>query len=292
MRMKTLSAAAGSNEEKKIVTSQVIDNFFQSLVKEEKSAATISKYRHDIDKFVSNMGKQQVTKELVIGYKQHLQESGYAIRSINSMLASVNRLLDFMGCIDCRIKSMKLQRQTYLAEEKELTKEEYLRLLKAAENQPRLRLILETICSTGIRVSELRFFTVEMVRKGEVIVSCKGKTRPILIPRKLKKILLAYAQQNHISSGILFRTRSGKPINRCSVWAAMKRLCDQAKVRREKVFPHNLRKLFARTFYRLEKDLAKLADLLGHSSIDTTRIYIMSTCKEHQRKIDVLGLVL
>lgn len=290
--MKKLSTAAELNEENQVVTSQIIGSFFQRLVQEEKSAATISKYQHDIDKFVSYMGNRQVTKELVIGYKQRLQEEGYAIRSVNSMLASVNRLLEFMGHSDCRVKSMKRQRQIYLTEEKELTKEEYMRLLKAAENQPQLRLILETICSTGIRVSELRFFTVEMVRKGEVIVFCKGKTRPILIPRKLKKILLAYAQQNHISSGILFRTRSGKPINRCSVWVAMKRLCARARVRREKVFPHNLRKLFARTFYRAEKDLAKLADLLGHSSIDTTRIYIMSTYKEHQRKIDVLGLVL
>lgn len=286
--MKTLEEAAVNPT----ITAQLVDSFFQSLVQEEKSIATISKYRHDIEKFAVYVSSGPISKGLVIGYKQHLQEEGYAIRSVNSMLASVNRLLEFMGHSDCRVKSMKLQRQTYLAEEKELTKEEYMRLLKAAENQPRLRLILETICSTGIRVSELRFFTVEMVRKGEVTVSCKGKTRPILIPRKLKKILLAYAQQNHISSGILFRTRSGKPINRCSVWAAMKRLCARARVRREKVFPHNLRKLFARTFYRMEKDLAKLADLLGHSSIDTTRIYIMSTCKEHQRKIDVLGLVL
>jgi integrase/recombinase XerD len=181
--MKTLEEAAVNPT----ITAQLVDSFFQSLVQEEKSIATISKYRHDIEKFAAYVSSGPISKGLVIGYKQHLQEEGYAIRSVNSMLASVNRLLEFMGHSDCRVKSMKLQRQTYLAEEKELTKEEYMRLLKAAENQPRLRLILETICSTGIRVSELRFFTVEMVRKGEVTVSCKGKTRPILIPRKLKK---------------------------------------------------------------------------------------------------------
>lgn len=274
------------------LTQAVIVEFLKTLVREEKSEATIQKYRYDLGRFYAYIGKREITKELVLGYKQYLQSEGYAIRSINSMLASVNRLLTHLGCGDCRVKSIKLQRQTYLSEQKTLTKEEYLRLVKAAEHRPRLQMILETICSTGIRVSELRFFTVEMVRRGEVVVSCKGKTRPVLIPRKLKKILLAYAQQNGIKSGIIFRTKNGKPVNRCNVWAAMKRLCRKARVAPEKVFPHNLRKLFARTFYKVEKDIAKLADLLGHSSIDTTRIYIMSTGVEHQRRIDQLNLVL
>ena len=267
------------------ITDEVMNGFFTYLVHEERSSATIQKYRHDTGCFLKFIGSQALTKELVVQYKQALIEKGYAVRSVNSMLAAVNCLLDYMECGDCKVKSIKLQRQTYLTENN-------MRLLRAAEHQPRLKLILETICSTGIRVSELRFFTVEMVRKGEVIVSCKGKTRPILIPHKLKKILLAYAQQNHIKSGIIFRTKSGKAVNRCNIWAEMKQLCTQAHVLREKVFPHNLRKLFAKTFYELEKDIAKLADLLGHSSINTTRIYIMSTGMEHQKKIDGLGLLL
>ena len=274
------------------ITDEVMNGFFAYLVHEERSPATIQKYRHNTGCFFQFVGSQLLTKELVVCYKQALIEKGYAVRSVNSMLAAVNCLLDYMECGDCKVKSIKLQRQTYLTEKKELTKKEYMRLLHAAEHQPRLKLILETICSTGIRVSELRFFTVEMVRRGEVIVSCKGKTRPILIPHKLKKILLAYAQQNCIKSGMIFRTKSGKAVNRCNVWAEMKQLCTQAHVLRDKVFPHNLRKLFAKTFYELEKDIAKLADLLGHSSINTTRIYIMSTGQEHQKIIDGLGLLL
>lgn len=274
------------------ITEDVMDGFFAHLIHKERSTSTIQKYRHDTECFWHFIKNQQITKEQVVRYKQALIEKGYAVRSVNSMLAAVNCLLDYMECGDCKVKSIKMQRQTYLAENKELTKEEYMRLIHAAEHQPRLKLILETICSTGIRVSELRFFTVEMVRKGEVIVSCKGKMRPVLIPHRLKKILLAYARQNHIKSGIIFRTKSGRAVNRCNVWAEMKRLCAQAHVMREKVFPHNLRKLFAKTFYALEKDIAKLADLLGHSSINTTRIYIMSTGQEHQKKIDRLGLLL
>ena len=229
------------------LTLEVLNDFIAHLIREERSSATIQKYRHDTRCFWEFVGAQPLKKELVIAYKQALINKGYAVRSVNSMLAAVNCLLDYMECGDCKVKSIKIQRQTYLTEKKDLTKTEYMRLLHAAEHQPRLKLILETICSTGIRVSELRFFTVEMVRRGEVIVSCKGKTRPILIPHKLKKILLAYAQQNHIKSGIIFRTKSGRAVNRCNVWAEMKRLCAQAHVLREKVFPHNLRKLFAKT---------------------------------------------
>ena len=207
------------------------------------------------------------------------------------MLASVNSLFRFLGWSDIRVKSLKVQRQTYCAEEKELSKAEYLRLLRAAAKKPQLRLILETICGTGIRVSELRFFTVEAVRRGAITVHCKSKIRTILLPGKLRKKLQAYAQERGISSGGIFVMRNGAPLNRSGIWARMKSLCGEARVSPGKVFPHNLRKLFARTFYRTEKDIAKLADILGHSSIDTTRIYIMTTGTEHRRKLDCLGLV-
>ena len=225
-------------------------------------------------------------------YKQSLIKRGYAIRSINSMLASLNSLFTFLEWNGCKVKNLKTQHQTYCTEEKELTKAEYLRLLEASKSQPRLCLLLQTICGTGIRVSELSYFTVEAVRHGTVTVSCKSKIRTILIPGKLKKLLLSYAKQKNITTGVIFRTRNGKPMNRSNIWAEMKRLCKHANVNPNKVFPHNLRKLFARTFYGIEKDIAKLADILGHSNVNTPRIYIMTTGIEHRRKIERLGLVI
>ena len=185
-----------------------------------------------------------------------------------------------------------MQRQTYCAEDKELTKAEYLRLLQVSKKNEQLNLVIQTICGTGIRVSELQYFTVEAVRYGEVTVDCKNKTRTILVPGKLKNLLLNYAKRHSITTGAIFITRSGKTLNRSNIWAAMKKLCEAAGVKATKVFPHNLRKLFARTFYGIEKDIAKLADILGHSSINTTRIYIMTTGFEHRRKIERLGLVI
>ena len=276
----------------RLLTEELIETFHEYLILEEKSVATVEKYLRDVRAFSAFAGGQSVTKEVVMAYKQNLLEKGYAIRSINSMLASIHSFLDHQGWQDCKVKSLKLQTPAYCAEEKELTKAEYLRLLAAAKNQPQLRLILETICGTGIRVSELRFFTVESVRRGETTVRCKGKIRTILLPGKLRGLLLAYAKKNAIRSGGIFVTKSGKPLNRSSIWARMKALCEKARVKASKVFPHNLRKLFARTFYSMEKDIAKLADILGHSSINTTRIYIMTTGMEHRRKIEGLGLVL
>ena len=224
-------------------------------------------------------------------YKKYLLEKNYTIRSINSMLASLNSLLTFLGWTDCKVKCLKQQKQIYCPEEKELTKAEYLRLLEAAKKDSQLQLVMQTICGTGIRVSELRFFTVEAAKQGEAAVRCKGKSRTILIPGKLKRLLLSYAQKHNIRSGAIFLSRNGKPLNRSCIWAQMKRLCASAGVNPAKVFPHNLRKLFARTFYSIEKDIAKLADILGHSSIDTTRIYIMTTGTEHRKKMERLGLV-
>ncbi len=274
------------------ITEACIQKFAQYLRQEEKSSATIEKYLRDVRAFAVFAGAEAVTKELVTGYKHDLQEKGYAVRSINSMLASLNSLLAFLGWPDCKAKSIRQQRQTYCAEEKELNKAEYMRLLEAAENQPQLHLLLQTICGTGIRVSELQYFTVSAVKRGEVIIHCKSKTRTILVPGKLRKMLLNFAGKHRIASGPIFLSRSGRPLNRSNIWAAMKKLCSHARVKESKVFPHNLRKLFARTFYSMEKDIAKLADILGHSSINTTRIYIMSTGTEHRRKIERLGLVI
>jgi len=266
-------------------------SFREYLIREEKSTATIEKYLRDTNGFLEYAADREITKELAVAYKAELQKKNYAIRSINSMLASINSLLDFLGWSDCKVKNLRCQRQTYCTEEKELTKAEYLRLLEASKNQEQLNLVIQTICGTGIRVSELKFFTVEAISHGEVTVQCKSKTRTILVPGKLKKLLLNYAKKCGIRKGTIFITRSGKPLDRSNIWAQMKRLCRAAGVNPSKVFPHNLRKLFARTFYGIEKDIAKLADILGHSSIDTTRIYIMTTGTEHRRKIERLGLV-
>lgn len=277
--------------EQRILSRQHLFLFRKYLIREEKSIATIEKYLRDVKKFSEYAADREITKELTVCYKSELQEKGYAVRSINSMLASLNSLMDFLNWADCKVKALRCQRQTYCAEDKELTKDEYMRLLKASTSQKQLNLVIQTICGTGIRVSELRYFTVEAVNRGEITVQCKSKTRTILVPGKLKKLLLNYAKHCRIQSGTIFVTKNGKPMDRSSIWAQMKRLCTAAGVRPSKVFPHNLRKLFARTFYGIEKDIAKLADILGHSSINTTRIYIMTTGTEHRRKIERLGLV-
>ena len=268
-----------------------IKEFADYLCHEEKSIATREKYLRDVRAFCVFAGGSEITKELVIAWKQDLIAREYAVRSVNSMLASINSLLAFLGLQSCKVKNIRTQRQTYCSEDKELTKAEYLRLLSASKNNEQLNLVLQTICGTGIRVSELQYFTMEAVRRGEIVIDCKGKTRTILVPGKLKNILLSFAKRRGITVGAIFVTRTGKPLNRSNIWAAMKKLCAAAGVKASKVFPHNLRKLFARTFYGIEKDIAKLADILGHSSINTTRIYIMTTGTEHRRKIERLGLV-
>lgn len=277
--------------EKRIIRQETIAEFGKELARAEKSRATREKYVRDVRAFHGFAEGRPVTKERVREWKEALVEKGYAVRSVNSMLASLNSFLAFMGWEDCSVKNLRIQRQTYCGEEQELTKEEYLRLLDAAEGDERLRMLLETICGTGIRVSELQFFTVEAARRGQIDIRNKGKTRMILIPDRLRKKLLAYAKKRKIKNGVLFRTRSGKPLDRSNIWSQMKRLCQAAGVSSGKVFPHNLRKLFARLFYGVAKDIAKLADVLGHSSINTTRIYIMTTGSEHRRQLDMLGVV-
>ena len=268
-----------------------IDAFAKYLAEEEKSSVTITKYVRDVQRFLRWLGGQDVTRERTVAYKRQLLARGYALRSVNSMLAAVNSFLAFHGLTDCRVRLCRMQREIYQRAERELSRAEYLRLLRAAEGNRRLWLLMQTICATGIRVSELRYFTVEAVRRGEVSVACKNKNRKILLPGRLKTLLLRYARDTGVTGGVIFRTRSGRPLDRSNIWAAMKKLCARAKVDPDKVFPHNLRKLFARTFYDLEKDIAKLADVLGHSSINTTRIYIMSTGQEHRRQLERLRLL-
>lgn len=275
----------------RVITAKEIAMFKEHLIFEERSAATVQKYIRDVKAFATYV-VGDITKETVIAYKKYLQKH-YAVRSVNSMLASINGLFVFLGWHDLKVKALKLQQQVYCPEEKELTKAEYTRLCRAAEHRhnQRLCLMLQTICGTGIRVSELPFITVEAVKRSEAVVHCKGKTRAVFIVRELRQKLLRYAAEQGIKSGMIFVTRTGKPINRTNIWREMKSLCQEAGVNPEKVFPHNLRHLFARVFYGIEKDIAKLADILGHSSIDTTRIYIISTGTEHRRRMENMHLI-
>lgn len=276
------------------LTNSIIQDFYTWLKSEEKSENTVDKYIRDATAFMAYLGGGAITKETVIAYKSKLINENYAVRSINSMLASLNSLFAFLGWVDLKVKSIKLQRQVYCPEEKELTKAEYIRLVNTAKQKgnERLNLLIQTICGTGIRVSELRFITVEAVKCGEAVVSLKGKTRTVFIVKDLKQKLLRYAREQKIESGTIFITRSGKPMSRTNIWREMKNLCTQAGVNPDKVFPHNLRHLFARTFYGIEKDIAKLADILGHSSINTTRIYIITTGNEHRQRMESMHLII
>lgn len=276
----------------RILTYAHILRFEEFLREEEKSRATREKYLRDVQRFMDDLGSLRITKERVADWKQALLDRGYAVRSVNSMLASVNSLFRVLGWEECKVKNIRIQRQTYCPEERELTKEDYQNLLKAALQDEQLHLILQTICSTGIRVSELRYFTVEALDRQEITVSCKGKTRTIFLPAKLKKLLRNFAKRRGIQSGVIFRNSKGGAMDRSTIWRKMKGLCQIAKVVSSKVFPHNLRKLFARIFYANEKDLAQLADVLGHSNMDTTRLYIVSTGAEHRKKIERMGLVI
>ncbi|MFR2563858.1 MAG: tyrosine-type recombinase/integrase [Anaerovoracaceae bacterium] len=279
--------------EKRYIISETIDDFRKHLILEEKSRATVEKYIRDVKIFKEFISDSEVTKESVIEYKEYLQKQ-YSVRSVNSMLASINSLFSFMDWHDIRVRAVRLQQQVFCSEEKELTRDEYTRLCKAAEKRhnERLELILQTICGTGIRVSELEYITVEAVQRGEAMVRCKGKTRAVFIVKKLKRKLLRYAAAKNIKHGSIFITRTGRPVNRTNIWREMKSLCEEADVEPGKVFPHNLRHLFARVFYNIRKDIARLADILGHSSISTTRIYIISTGTEHRKCMENMHLII
>ena len=278
---------------KTIITLKIINDFKKYLIENEKTEATIQKYMRDIHSFADYTDGNIPDKAMVLEYKSSLAEK-YAIRSTNSMLAALNAFFRFVGWNDLCVKQFKLQNEAYCSEEKELTRAEYTSLVRAAEQKKneRLSLVVQTICGTGIRVSELQYITVEAVRRGEAEVSCKGKTRKIFIVRALKKKLLRYAAEQGITTGILFVTKKGKPLDRSNIWRQMKELCEEAGVSPQKVFPHNLRHLFARTFYGSEKDIAKLAYILGHSNINTTRIYIITTGAEHQRRMENMRLII
>ncbi|MBR6558616.1 MAG: tyrosine-type recombinase/integrase [Clostridia bacterium] len=275
------------------LTDEMINDFKVYLADNERSRATVSKYLHDVMVFYRFVENKKVDKSLVTGYKERLLET-HSVTGANSMIAAVNTFLRFLGWNDCCVKQYRVQRQVYCSEEKELTKSEYMRLISTANatGNERISLIIQTICGTGIRVSELEFITVEALKKGEACVSCKGKTRTVFIVSALRKKLLNYSKKHNIKKGILFVTKNGNPVNRSNIWREMKNLCKEAGVSPKKVFPHNLRHLFARTFYGIEKDIAKLADILGHTSINTTRIYIITTGAEHKRKLENMRLII
>ncbi len=275
------------------LTEREFDQFEDYLRHDEREESTIEAYLRSLTRFAEWADGQAVTKELAMEWKTALSESGYRPISVNAMLAAVNKFFTCMGREDCKVKYLKLQRQMFRKSEKDLSKEEYQRLVQAAHEKGDLRmeLILETICATGIRVGELKYITVEAIRAGVAEIALKGKIRTILLPHRLCRKLQKYAKQQKIASGKLFLTQDGLPVSRQSIWTRMKALCEAAGVERSKVFPHNLRSLFARSFYGSCHDVVRLADVLGHSSIETTRIYLMSTGKEYLRQLDKLGLV-
>lgn len=280
-----------SNEEKKNISECLLRSYVFALQQEEKRPATIEKYLRDVRAFSQFLSGRPVTKEQAIAYKEYLV-SQYAVRSTNSMLASLNSFLRFAGWSDCAVRQLRTQRRMFCQEAEALTKEEYRNLLRIAKSRDeKLYLILLTLGSTGIRIGELKAVTAEAVQSGKALVFCKSKIRTIFLPERLQERLETFVLQWEIWEGPIFRTRTGKPLDRSNMWKKLKSLCREADVPPEKVFPHNFCHLFARTFYEAEKDLAKLADVLGHSSMDTTRIYILSDGAEHRKQLNQLDLV-
>lgn len=280
---------------KRKMTKKVLLAFREFLYEEEKSQATINKYMCDLKKLMMFMGEQEITKSRMIEYKEYLRENKqYKTSSINSFLVAANRLFEYLGWHDLRVKTYKIQQKVFLPENKDISKEEYKRLVRTAKSlgKHRTAMILQTICATGIRVSELSAITVSGVKRGMVEICCKGKIRQILIPRSLQVKLLHFIRKNGVRRGTVFCTKNGNAIDRTSIWREMKKLCGQARVKEDKVFPHNLRHLFAKSFYEINKDIAKLADVLGHSNIETTRIYIKSSFVEHRKQLELMDLIL
>lgn len=278
---------------KPCISETLISRYIKYLTEQERSAATIQKYAHDLTEFCTYLSGKPLEKAVLIEWKEQLVGQ-YAPSTVNSMLAVINGYLRFMGWGTLCVKLLKIQKSLFLDEQKELTREEYARLVQAAQRKEneRLALVIQTICATGIRVSELRFITVEAVQSGRAEIHNKGKLRLIFLPEKLRRLLKAYLRRQKKTAGAVFTTRTGKPLDRSNIWRDMKALCESAGVAPEKVFPHNLRHLFARTFYALEKDLSRLADILGHSSLTTTRIYTAESGSAHARQMGRLGLVI
>lgn len=275
------------------ITEERIKKFEEALFLEEKAKATIQKYVSGVKRFGEYLGKREISKERVLEYREHLQKSLKA-QSVNGELSAIHAFLDYFGWQECKIKMLKVQRKAFLEEEKELTKAEYERLLETAKRKgaEHLYLVMMTIGATGIRVSELKYITIEAVQKGRAEIQMKGKNRMILLQKKLRKQLIKYAQKKKIKQGVLFCTRNGNPLDRSNICHEMKKLCKNANVDACKVFPHNFRHLFARTFYTLEKNLAHLADILGHSRIETTRIYVAVSSTAHEKMLDKMDLVI
>lgn len=276
-----------------ILTESLVRKYLTYLQEQERSPHTISKYAHDIGALLTHLDGAPITKVALIDWKEQLTDT-LAPASVNSMLVAVNGLFQFCGWQNLKIKLLKIQKSVFIDEEKELSRAEYERLVHVAKQQEneRLALVLQTICATGIRVSELKFITAEAVNTGRAEISNKGKRRIVFLPRKLRKLLTAYLHKKGKSSGIVFTTRNGKPLDRSNIWRDMKALCQSADVDPKKVFPHNLRHLFARTFYSVDHDLSRLADILGHSNIATTRIYTAECGNVHAQQIEKLGLTI
>lgn len=270
-----------------------IKAFAQSLRQEERAQGAIENYLRHLRAFAAWLGGGELTPATALAWKAELLAKGYAPGTVNAMLVPLNRFLDFLGYGNCKVKALRIQRRLFRENRKELTRQEYDRLLSTARAQgkERLALLMEAICATGIRVSEVQYLTVEALREGRAEISLKGKIRTILLPQKLCRKLRKYARKNKIASGEIFLTRSRSGLSRKQIWAEMKALCGQAGIAPTKVFPHNLRHLFARTFYKVCCDVVKLADLLGHSSVETTRIYLISSGADHARQLEQLGLV-
>lgn len=280
---------------KYVITESGMEIFRKKLIEEEKGKSTIEKYMRDIRKLYEYFEEREINKELLIQYKDYLKNSGkYKTSGINSFLAVINHYCEIMGWDNIRVKSLKVQKEIFCPEERNLTYQEYSRLINTANRQGKieLALIIQTIGGTGIRISELKYITVDAVTKGTVEIMNKGKIRRIMLPKALQIILRKYVRERHIKKGIIFKTSSGNPLDRSNIWKNMKKICMEARVDDRKVFPHNLRHLFARYFYNIEKDIAKLADVLGHSSIETTRIYIKSTGEEHLRQLNSMRMIL
>lgn len=275
------------------ITLENVSKFMGYLTEEEKSPSTIQKYQRDILAFADWAKDIYIDKGLVIKYKEYLL-GNYAPASVNSVLSSLNSFFEYTGEHKLKVKMLKIQKSVFLDKSKELTRGEYTRLLETASlrKNKRLYYIMQTLCSTGIRISELKYITRETVTEGRSTIRSKGKLRTVILPDRLCKMLKMYADKNSIKSGSIFVTRNGNPIDRSNIWSDMKKLCKSAGVSEDKVFPHNLRHLFARTFYSVQKDIARLADILGHTSINTTRIYTMETGEIHKRQIQELGLLL
>jgi len=277
----------------KNVSTKEIDAFAQYLRDEEREPGTIEKYLRDIRAFAVWADGREINKELSAAWKDHLKKSGLQPETINSKLSALNKFFAFLGRNDLRVKYLKIQRRLFRRADRDLSKTEYKKLFDTAVSlgRTRLALLMEVICATGIRVSEVKYITLEAARAGRADISLKGKIRTILLPGKLCRKLQKYARKQKIVSGEIFLTRNGKGLSRRQIWAELKALCKKADVEASKVFPHNLRHLFARTFYRIYKDIVKLADVLGHSSIETTRIYLISTGAEQARQLERLGLI-